>query len=135
MSLLLVLVLLGVLGAVAVLAAGRGGAMADAPHDRAPGPVLPEGTVSREDVDRVSFSLAFRGYRMDEVDATLERLADQLAQRDARIAELEGVGLEGVGLEGVRPEPRGVDPDLPGGTSLPGEAADDRAADEEQRDG
>jgi DivIVA domain-containing protein len=89
-SLLLVLVLLGVLGAVAVLAAGRGGAMAEASPDRAPGATLPEGEVSREDVDRLSFSLAFRGYRMDEVDATLDRLADQLAERDARIAELEG---------------------------------------------
>jgi DivIVA domain-containing protein len=88
--LLLVLVLLGVLGAVAVVAAGRGGSMADAPRDRAPGPVLPEGEVSAGDVDRVTFSLAFRGYRMDEVDQTLERLGAQLAERDARIAELEG---------------------------------------------
>ena len=89
MSLLLVLVLLGVLAAVAVLAAGRGGSMADAPHDRAPGAALPEGDVSREDIEHLRFSLAFRGYRMDEVDATLDRLADQLAERDARIAELE----------------------------------------------
>jgi DivIVA domain-containing protein len=93
-SLLLVLVLLGVLGAVAVLAAGRGGAMADAAHDRAPGATLPDGVVSGEDVERLSFSLAFRGYRMDEVDATLDRLVEALAARDARIAELEGPSPE-----------------------------------------
>jgi DivIVA domain-containing protein len=92
--LLLVLVLLGVLAAVAVLAAGRGGSMADAPRDRAPGAALPDSAVSADDIDHLRFSLAFRGYRMDEVDATLDRLAAELAERNARIAELEGGGPE-----------------------------------------
>lgn len=83
------LVLLGVLGAIAVLASGRGGSMGDVSPDRAPAELLPEGDVSRDDIDRLRFSLAFRGYRMDEVDETVERLAEQIAARDARIARLE----------------------------------------------
>ena len=54
-----------------------------------PGAALPEGDVSRDDIEHLHFSLAFRGYRMDGVDATLDRLADELADRDARIVELE----------------------------------------------
>jgi DivIVA domain-containing protein len=104
--LLLVLVLLGVLGAVAVLAAGRGGAMADASRDRAPGAALPEGEVTPDDVEHLRFSLAFRGYRMDEVDETLDRLGAQLAQRDARITELEG-------RVDASTDTRGDVPDLP----------------------
>jgi DivIVA domain-containing protein len=33
-----------------------------------------------EDLRQVRFPLAFRGYRMSEVDALLDRLADQLAE-------------------------------------------------------
>jgi DivIVA domain-containing protein len=41
-------------------------------------------------VERLRFSLAFRGYRMDEVDDVLDRLTAELRARDARIAEMEG---------------------------------------------
>ena len=69
-----------VMGAVAAVAAGKGTPMADVPADR-PDPVLPaEGPVTAEDLRRVRFSLAFRGYRMAEVDALLHRLA---AEREA----------------------------------------------------
>lgn len=84
------LVLLGVLGAIAVFAAGKGGSLADAPPDRAPAELLPDGEVSRADVARLRFSLAFRGYRMDEVDETIDRLAAEIGDRDERIARLEG---------------------------------------------
>ena len=90
MPLLLVLVLLAVLAAIAVVATGRGGSMATAPPDRAPGGELPEGDVDRVMVDRLRFSLAFRGYRMDEVDAVLDRLGAEIEERDRRIAELQG---------------------------------------------
>jgi DivIVA domain-containing protein len=91
----LVLVLL-VLGAVAVVAAGRGGRLTPpagaAAHDRAPlalpGPAEPVGP---EDVAQLRFALAFRGYRMDEVDLAMDRLGAELAERDARIAELEAL--------------------------------------------
>ncbi|WP_427018783.1 DivIVA domain-containing protein [Pseudarthrobacter sp. P1] len=41
------------------------------------------------DVDRLRFSLGLRGYRMDQVDEVLDRLRDQLAAKDERIAALE----------------------------------------------
>jgi DivIVA domain-containing protein len=67
-----------VMGGVAALAAGRGAPMSDAYDDR-PDALVPKGRPLRaEDVRRVRFSLALRGYRMSEVDALLDRLARQL---------------------------------------------------------
>jgi DivIVA domain-containing protein len=37
----------------------------------------------------VQFPVVVRGYRMDAVDAVLDRLGAALAERDARIAELQ----------------------------------------------
>ena len=89
MSFVLLLAVLAVLGAVAVVAAGRGTAMPDVDPDRAPLGVLPPDEVGPTEVERLRFSLAFRGYRMDEVDDVLDRLTAELMERDARIAELE----------------------------------------------
>lgn len=52
-------------------------------------PVLLPGTPEPADVDKLRFSLGLRGYRMDQVDEVLDRLRDELAMKDARIAELE----------------------------------------------
>lgn len=41
------------------------------------------------DVDQIRFAPALRGYRMDQVDEVLEKLASALADRDATIAELQ----------------------------------------------
>jgi len=90
-SIVLLLAVLAVLGGVALVAAGRGSAMPDVEPDRAPLGVLPPDIVGPPEVERLRFSLAFRGYRMDEVDDVLDRLTAELAARDARIAELEGV--------------------------------------------
>ena len=89
MSIVLLLAVLAVLGAVAVVAAGRGTAMPDVDPDRAPLGVLPPDEVGPTEVERLRFSLAFRGYRMDEVDDVLDRLTAELSDRDARIADLE----------------------------------------------
>jgi DivIVA domain-containing protein len=63
------------MGGVAVVAAGRGRGIDAAPDDR-PDVTLPaEGRLTASDLRGVRFSLAFRGYRMDEVDALLDRLA------------------------------------------------------------
>ena len=51
-------------------------------------PLLPEGPLRADDVRRVRFGVTLRGYAMAQVDDLLERLADEIAQRDARIAEL-----------------------------------------------
>lgn len=90
MSIVLLLVLLGVIAAIAVVAAGRGGSLPDAAPDRSPRGTLPSGPVDRAAVDGLRFTLAFRGYRMTEVDDALDRLVTELDERDRRIAELEG---------------------------------------------
>lgn len=53
-------------------------------------PVLLPAHAGPEDVNRVRFSLGLRGYRMDQVDQVLDELRDQLAARDAEIAQLRG---------------------------------------------
>ncbi len=63
------------LGAIAVVASGRGALMERAYDDRPDAVVPAEGPLSGADLRRVRFSLAFRGYRMSEVDALLDRLA------------------------------------------------------------
>ncbi len=49
---------------------------------------LPAGPLYRPDLDRVRLDLAFRGYRMDQVDAVLARLGDELSLRDTEINRL-----------------------------------------------
>ncbi len=51
-------------------------------------PVLLPAEPEPADVDRLRFSLGLRGYRMDQVDEVLDRLRDELAAKDLRIAEL-----------------------------------------------
>jgi len=75
---------------VAAVAMGYGGSITHFAPDW-PGRRLPEGrTLRAADVTHARFSLAFRGYRMSEVDDALDRLALEIAQRDARIEQLTG---------------------------------------------
>ncbi len=79
---------------VGAVAAGYGGSMTTFQPDW-PGRGLPEGrTLRSDDVTAVGFSVAFRGYRMSEVDDTLDRLAWEIATRDLRILELTGQPYE-----------------------------------------
>jgi DivIVA domain-containing protein len=71
-----------VMGGVAALAAGRGAPMSKAYDDRPDALVPRDGALGAEHVRRVRFSLAFRGYRMSEVDALLDRLAGQLERSE-----------------------------------------------------
>jgi DivIVA domain-containing protein len=76
-----------VLGGVAVVAAGRGVPMARVYDDR-PDVTLPaSGPVSADDLRRVRFTLAFRGYRMSEVDALLDRLAREREPDEEPVTE------------------------------------------------
>jgi DivIVA domain-containing protein len=71
------------LGAVAVVAAGRGTPMEPA-YDDAPDSLVPaEGPLTADDLRRVRFPIALRGYRMAEVDALLDRLAEEREVADA----------------------------------------------------
>ncbi len=87
MTFLFVLIAIGVLGVVAVVAGGRGGQLAAAEDDR-PGPWLPaDRPISADDIDAVHFGVGFRGYRMDEVDEVLDRLAAELREREAELRD------------------------------------------------
>ncbi|MGN6252074.1 MAG: DivIVA domain-containing protein [Marmoricola sp.] len=70
-------VVLLLIGGVVVVAAGAGEGLSPAETDERR-PHLPEGPLGAEDLRRVRFSTAVRGYRAAEVDALLERLAAQL---------------------------------------------------------
>ncbi|NUT69932.1 DivIVA domain-containing protein [Pseudarthrobacter sp. C4D7] len=59
------------------------------PPANLPPVLLPERAVP-EDITRIRFSLGLRGYRMDQVDQVLDELRDQLAARDAELADLRG---------------------------------------------
>jgi DivIVA domain-containing protein len=75
------------LGGVALLAAGRGAPLVDVYDDRPDSSVPATGPLAAEDLRRVRFSLAFRGYRMSEVDALLDRLASE--REESREESLE----------------------------------------------
>lgn len=72
-----------VMGGVAALGSGRGTPMSPAYDDRPDALVPKDGPLRAEHVRRVRFSLAFRGYRMSEVDALLDRVARQLELAEA----------------------------------------------------
>lgn len=86
------------LGAIAVVASGRGEPMERAYDDRPDAVVPADGPLSGADLRRVRFSLAVRGYRMSEVDALLDRLA---AEKEAAEPDQSG--------DAPRPAGRGDD--------------------------
>lgn len=89
---LMVTVIAVVVFGVAAVAAGQGGTLSEVGRD--PRPLAgSEGPVRGADVADVRFPVVLRGYRMDHVDAVLDRLGAELDARDARIAELEGRAL------------------------------------------
>jgi DivIVA domain-containing protein len=70
-----------VLGAAVVVGVGRGGEL-KAVYDDRPDALVPAGVpLTGSSLRAVRFSVGLRGYRMDEVDALLARLADQLDER------------------------------------------------------
>jgi DivIVA domain-containing protein len=70
-----------VIGAVAVVASGRGGALGTAYDDRPDVRLPADRPVTGEDLRGLRFNTAVRGYRASEVDALLERLAAQLDEQ------------------------------------------------------
>ncbi len=95
-----------VLGGIALVAAGRGGPLAPVWDDR-PDPDLPEtGELSAHDLRAVRFPLALRGYRMDEVDALLDRLADERETREQSPVQETGAGGSGAAAAPDRPGPQ-----------------------------
>lgn len=102
MTIFLVLIAIVAVGATAFFAVGRGwqGGKRTPRRDPqvVPGLVEPTPTLppvllpdhpSASDVGRIRFSLGLRGYRMDQVDEVLDRLAAALAERDELIEALQ----------------------------------------------
>ncbi|MER6140778.1 DivIVA domain-containing protein [Streptomyces sparsogenes] len=87
----LLIALVVVVGAVtlAVVGGGDGGALAEAPPDRLDDALPADRPLGRADVEALRLPMTVRGYRMADVDDVLGRLGAELAERDARIAELE----------------------------------------------
>ncbi|MFV0133803.1 DivIVA domain-containing protein [Streptomyces sp. HMX87] len=91
MFLFLVVALAVVVAAVtlAVVAGGESGPLPEAAPERPADPLPADRPLSRADVEGLRFPLTARGYRMADVDDALGRLGAELAERDARIADLE----------------------------------------------
>jgi DivIVA domain-containing protein len=85
--LIMVAVIAVVVFGVAAVAAGQGGTLAGPDLDP-PGPPVDPRTAEIADLAGARFPMAVRGYRMDAVDAVLDRLNTELVARDERIAEL-----------------------------------------------
>ena len=77
---LAVLVVL-VIGAVAVVAAGHGCSLSPAYDDRADVRLPADRWVTGDDLRALRFNTAVRGYRASEVDALIDRLAAQLDEQ------------------------------------------------------
>lgn len=88
MDLVLLLLAMAVVGGVAAVALGKVRGGLEPPTSSLPDLDLPSSPLRPEDVDRIRFSLGLRGYRMEQVDAVLDRLRAELARRDDEIALL-----------------------------------------------
>lgn len=80
-------VLVVIIGGIVVVASGRGGSLAEVYDDRADAVVTASRPLTAEDLRAVRLSTGFRGYRMDEVDALLDRIAADLLAREGRAAQ------------------------------------------------
>jgi DivIVA domain-containing protein len=96
------------MGAIAMLAAGRGQPMAPAYDDRPDSRVPADRPLTGRDLRAVRFPLALRGYRMAEVDALLERLASEL---DERALDAHGVEDEEAAATAEDEPPKRPDPE------------------------
>ncbi|MCI3932881.1 DivIVA domain-containing protein [Streptomyces sp. AN091965] len=142
MFLFLVVALVVVVAAVtlAVLGGSEGGALPDVPPERFADPLPPDRPLRRADVEAVRFPMTVRGYRMVDVDEALDRLGAELAERDARIAELEtalagaqATAVGGPGLFTTYAGPGGPDPEERGPSDRAPDGEDDPAAPRAER--
>ena len=78
------------LGVAAIAAAGGMGQMSKDPVHDTYRQDLPEHPLGPEDIRQLRFGVTLRGYAMEQVDHVLERLAREIAEKDAAIAALTG---------------------------------------------
>jgi DivIVA domain-containing protein len=86
-----VLVVSGLLFLGASLLLGRGETQPPAELDRSPVELPEDRPVVGDDVRALRISVAFRGYRMTEVDWLLDQFGQVLDERDAEIARLRAL--------------------------------------------
>ncbi len=98
---------------LAVVGGAENEVLPEAPPEHLVDPLPATRPVSRADIEALRLPMAARGYRMLDVDEVLDRLAAELAERDARIAELESALAGAQATAGGRtdlldePSPRG----------------------------
>jgi DivIVA domain-containing protein len=98
------------LGVAAMAAAGGGGGMSREPVYDIYRQQLPDRPLTGEDIQQARFGITFRGYAMGQVDDLLERLGREIADRDARIAELTGATGTGAPAEPPAAGPSAQEP-------------------------
>ncbi|MES9511833.1 hypothetical protein ABWJ92_36510 [Streptomyces sp. NPDC000609] len=102
---------------LAVVGGGKSAILQDVAPEQLIDPLPATRPVGRADLDALRLPVAVRGYRMMDVDEALDRLGAELAERDARIAELEsalaGAQATAVGGPGLIEEPRRPSGELP----------------------
>jgi DivIVA domain-containing protein len=104
----MLIALVVVVAAVALAVLGNGDALPEAEHDRLDDPLPADRPVHPGDLEGLRLAVTLRGYRMADVDDVLDRLGAELAERDARIAELESAltpGQYAAGPAGPPPAP------------------------------
>jgi DivIVA domain-containing protein len=137
MEWLIAVVAVAALGVAAMAAAGGMGQMSRDPiYDTYRQDLPTGGALTAEELRNVRFGVTLRGYAMSQVDDLLDRLALEIAERDALIAELaEGATVSQRLLESTasaRAAEQPINPDDQPGLSvrpappeLPRPAADD----------
>jgi DivIVA domain-containing protein len=96
-----VIVAVAVLFAIGAAVAVRRRELSPAGRDANDTRVPPQSTaMTPTDIDSLRFGLAFRGYRMDQVDDALDRLREELRGRDEQLAALAAETVA------ARPRPR-----------------------------
>ena len=88
---LLAIVVIAGLFALAVYILPKGEQISPPNPDLKPWRALPDGPISPEDVIAMRLPVALRGYRFAETDILLDRLTDELRERNAEIARLREI--------------------------------------------
>ncbi|GHB19698.1 DivIVA domain-containing protein [Streptomyces xanthochromogenes] len=96
----LLIAMVVVVTAVTLAVVGGGGdeaaVLPDAEPEHLVDPLPEHRPVARADVEALRIPVVLRGYRMADVDDVLSRLGAELAERDARIAELQSAARPAV---------------------------------------
>jgi len=83
------LVVAGIVFGVVSFALGRESGLSEPEPDGVAEP-LPDHPLSADDLDRARFDVVLRGYRMDQVDALVNRVSSDLSQLQEYVDSLEG---------------------------------------------